>query len=316
MPQSKDNIEKRCLEILNIQSLGLLQRYKKSFSKSMVVGLSGGLDSTLALLVIVHSLKLLNEPIFKCFAITMPGFGTTKKTKGNVEILCDSLGIRLNTIPINEMSELHLKQLKHNIDNHDVTYENVQARIRTLILMNKANQTSGIVVGTGDMSELALGWATYNGDHMSMYNVNAGIPKTLIRYIIGAAHKLDTFKNSKKVLEDIMNTPVSPELLPPKEGEIVQKTEDILGPYEVHDFCLYYFLRFGFSKEKIFWLLKKAFIDERDENDLEKWCDLFFKRFFTQQFKRSCMPDAPKIGSVSLSPRADWRMPSDTGIIL
>jgi NAD+ synthase (glutamine-hydrolysing) len=301
----------RCQEILHIQSSALAQRFHHIQADKLVVGISGGLDSTLALLVIVQALAVLDLPLSHALALTMPGFGTTKQTLTNARTLCHNLGVALEEIGIEELSTQHLKQLDHPPEKHDVTYENVQARIRTLVLMNKANQTNGMVVGTGDLSELALGWATYNGDHMSMYGVNASIPKTLVRYIVQAASTLPLFAKAREILAEVVDTPITPELLPAEEGEISQETEAILGPYEVHDFFLFYFLRYGFSPKKIQWLCHQTFKETYTTDQLDTWLNRFIKRFFTQQFKRSCLPDGPKIGSVSLSPRADWRMPSD-----
>ena len=280
--------------------------------EKVVLGISGGLDSTLALLVCVRAfnqLKMGNEGII---AVTMPGFGTTDRTYQNALNLMNSLGVTIREISIKDACIQHFKDINQDIDNHDVTYENSQARERTQILMDIANQVGGLVVGTGDLSELALGWATYNGDHMSMYGVNASIPKTLVRYLVKWVAMNGVDEESKKTLLDIVDTPISPELIPADEqGNIQQKTEDLVGPYELHDFFLYYFLRFGYRPNKIYLLATHAFKDVYDEETIKKWIYTFFRRFFQQQFKRSCLPDGPKVGSVSLSPRGDWRMPSD-----
>ncbi|MEI6751992.1 MAG: NAD(+) synthase [Paludibacter sp.] len=305
------NRDANCEEIFSIQVGGLAKRWKHTQAQTVVVGISGGLDSTLALLVCVKTADKLGYDRNRIIGITMPGFGTTDRTYNNAVNLMKTLGISQLEISIKEASLLHFKDINHNPNQHDVTYENTQARERTQILMDIANKHNGLVIGTGDLSELALGWATYNGDHMSMYGVNSGVPKTLVRYLVGwAAHQLDN--NSEEILNDVLDTPVSPELLPADEnGNIAQKTEDIVGPYELHDFFLYYFVRFGFSPDKIFFLAKNAFGNEYDEDTLKKWLKIFIKRFFAQQFKRSCIPDGPKVGSINLSPRGDWRMPSD-----
>ena len=278
-----------------------------------MIGLSGGLDSTLALLVIYQTYKLLNRPVKDILAITMPGFGTTKRTKGNAEKMAECLGVELRTIDITDACFQHFKDIGHDPNIADVTYENVQARERTQILMDVANKEHGIVIGTGDLSEIALGWCTYNADHMSMYSVNCDIPKTLVRYLVRFYAELVCDKGElSKVLMDILATPVSPELLPTdKEGNITQKTESILGDYILHDFYLYHFVKYGATPEKILYLAKYAFKDDFSEIELETTLKLFLRRFFTQQFKRSCVPDGPKVGTLSLSPRADWRMPSD-----
>ena len=308
---SLTNRDANCEEIFSIQIGGLSKRWKHTQAQTVVVGISGGLDSTLALLVCVKTADKLGYDRKRIIGITMPGFGTTDRTYNNAVNLMKSLGITQLEISIKEASLLHFKDINHNPNQHDVTYENTQARERTQILMDIANKHNGLVIGTGDLSELALGWATYNGDHMSMYAVNSGVPKTLVRYLVGwAAHQLD--EKSEEILNDVLDTPVSPELLPADEyGNITQKTEDIVGPYELHDFFLYYFVRFGFSPEKIFFLAKNAFGGDYDEEIIRKWLRIFIKRFFAQQFKRSCMPDGPKVGSINLSPRGDWRMPSD-----
>ncbi len=305
------NRDANCEEIFSIQVGGLAKRWKHTNSETVVIGISGGLDSTLALLVSVKTADKLGYDRKRIIGITMPGFGTTDRTYNNAVNLMKTLGITQLEISIKEASLQHFKDINHDPNQHDVTYENTQARERTQILMDIANKHNGLVIGTGDLSELALGWATYNGDHMSMYAVNSGVPKTLVRYLVGwAAHQLD--KNSEEILNDVLDTPVSPELLPADEnGDIAQKTEDIVGPYELHDFFLYYFVRFGFSPDKIFFLAKNAFGRDYDEDTIKKWLKIFIKRFFNQQFKRSCMPDGPKVGSINLSPRGDWRMPSD-----
>jgi NAD+ synthase (glutamine-hydrolysing) len=305
------NRDASCEEIFSIQVGGLAKRWKHTHAQSVVVGISGGLDSTLALLVCVKTADKLGLDRKQIIGITMPGFGTTDRTYQNAVNLMKSLGITLLEISIKDACIQHFKDINHDPKVHDVTYENTQARERTQILMDIANKHNGLVIGTGDLSESALGWATYNGDHMSMYAVNSGVPKTLVRYLVDwAAHQLD--KTSEEILKDVLDTPVSPELLPADEnGEIAQKTEDIVGPYELHDFYLYYLVRFGFSPEKIFYLAKNAFADTYSEEFIEKWLKTFLRRFFQQQFKRSCIPDGPKVGSINLSPRGDWRMPSD-----
>lgn len=310
VPENRDNLNERCEEILSVQSVGLATRIEHTNAKSVVIGLSGGLDSTLALIVAVHAMDMLKRDRKDIIAVTMPCFGTTKRTKSNAEILADSYGVSFYDIDISDSVKQHFKDIGQDINNYDVTYENGQARERTQILMDIANKTGGFVIGTGDLSELALGWATYNGDHMSMYAVNASIPKTLVRYLtLYEAERSEGIL--KKSLTDILDTPVSPELLPPKDGEISQKTEDIVGPYELHDFFLYYFVRFGFTSDKIFRLAKIAFNGLYDDETIKKWLQTFMRRFFSQQFKRSCLPDGPKVGTVTLSPRGDWRMPSD-----
>ena len=302
----------RCELILRMQADGLAKRIEHAHAKTAVIGISGGLDSCLALLVAVHAMKKLNRPMDDILAVTMPCFGTTKRTRSNAEILCQELGVQFREISIANTVRSHFADIGQSETNFDVTFENGQARVRTLELMDLANRTGGLVVGTGDLSELALGWATYNGDHMSMYGVNAGVPKTLVRHIV--RYEADTAESStlREVLLDILDTPVSPELLPAKEnGEIAQQTESLVGPYELHDFYLYYVLRFGFSPAKIYHLAKAALGDRYPDEVLLHWLKNFYRRFFQQQFKRSCLPDGPKIGSVTLSPRGDWRMPSD-----
>ena len=305
-------LNEHCEEVFSIQVAGLAQRLIHTGAKTAVIGISGGLDSTLALLVCVKTFDKLGLSRKDILGITMPGFGTTDRTYHNAIDLMKSLGISIREISIKDACIQHFKDIDHNINVHDVTYENSQARERTQILMDVANQTWGMVIGTGDLSELALGWATYNGDHMSMYGVNASVPKTLVKYLVQwvAVNGMD--ENSKATLLDIVDTPISPELIPADEnGEIKQKTEDLVGPYELHDFFLYYFLRFGFRPSKIFYLANIAFKDMYDEKTIKKWLSTFFRRFFNQQFKRSCLPDGPKVGSISISPRGDWRMPSD-----
>ena len=306
-----DNRDAHCEEIFSIQVGGLAQRWKHTKAETMVLGISGGLDSTLALLVCVKTADKLGYDRKRVVGITMPGFGTTDRTYNNAINLMQSLGITMHEISIKDACVQHFKDINHDINQHDVTYENTQARERTQILMDMANKTNGLVVGTGDLSELALGWATYNGDHMSMYAVNSGIPKTLVRYLVEwASHQLD--QDSEQILKDVIATPVSPELLPADDnGNIAQKTEDLVGPYELHDFFLYYFIRFGFTPDKILFLATNAFEGLYIEAIIAKWLKIFLKRFFAQQFKRSCMPDGPKVGSINLSPRGDWRMPSD-----
>lgn len=311
VPSSKNDLEQRCNEIISMQSTGLATRLHHAGIQNVVLGLSGGLDSTLALIVCVHTFDMLGLDRKNIHAVTMPCFGTTKRTKSNAELLAEAYGVSFYDIDISESVLMHFEDINHSADVHDVTYENCQARERTQVLMDLSNKFGGLVVGTGDLSELALGWATYNADHMSMYGVNCSVPKTLVRYLVN--FEADKSQGTlKKVLADILDTPVSPELLPPtQDGEISQKTEDLVGPYELHDFFLYYFVRFGYSPKKIFYLAKRSFDGVYDSDIIKKWLTIFVKRFFTQQFKRSCIPDGPKIGSVTLSPRGDWRMPSD-----
>ncbi|MCH5312402.1 MAG: NAD(+) synthase [Prevotella sp.] len=320
---STDDMAASCEEILNIQTLGLCRRLHHIHGKCAVIGISGGLDSTLALLVTVRAFDRLGIDRKGIVGVTMPGFGTTGRTYNNALSLMQSLGITTREISITKSVTQHFADINHDINNHDVTYENGQARERTQILMDLSNQLNGIVVGTGDLSELALGWATYNGDHMSMYGVNAGVPKTLIRHLVNYVAMTEVDEQSKATLLDIIDTPISPELIPADEqGNIKQKTEDLVGPYELHDFFLYYMLRFGFSPKKIFMLAKRAFdgthpsAGKYDDATIRKWLTTFCRRFFNQQFKRSCLPDGPKVGSVSLSPRGDWRMPSDAASAL
>ena len=310
VPRAGADRDARCEEILAIQSTGLATRLDAIQCANVVLGLSGGLDSALALLVCVEAFDRLGLDRKGIHAYTLPGFGTTARTKGNADLLCAALGVPLETIDITPMARQHLKDLGRDESVHDITYENTQARGRTYILMDKANQVGGILVGTGDLSELALGWCTYNGDHMSMYGVNAGVPKTLVRHLV--AWYAAKHAESAPALNDILATPVSPELLPPNaDGTIAQKTEDKVGPYDLHDFFLYHFLRRGARKEKILRLAEQAFAGKFDAATIAMWLDVFFKRFYSQQFKRSCMPDGPKVGSINLSPRGDWRMPSD-----
>lgn len=303
--------ERRCEEILTIQAMGLKKRLAHAHAKSAVVGISGGLDSTLALLVMAKAFDALGMDRSGMVAVTMPCFGTTDRTYQNACKMSKKLGATLREIPIKEAVNQHFKDIGHDPKDHSVTYENGQARERTQVLMDVANQTGGLVIGTGDMSELALGWATYNGDHMSMYGVNASVPKTLVRHLVHYYADSCGDQELKAVLYDVLDTPVSPELLPPKDGEIAQKTEDLVGPYELHDFFLYYFLRFGYEPAKIYRLALYAFEGEYEDEVIYKWLSTFCRRFFTQQFKRSCLPDGPKVGTVALSPRGDWRMPSD-----
>ncbi|MGN0605165.1 MAG: NAD(+) synthase [Oscillospiraceae bacterium] len=316
VPSSRDDLAKRCNEISRIQAVGLMTRLRHIGCKNAVIGLSGGLDSTLALIVTVNAFDMLGLDRKGIIAVTMPCFGTTDRTYNNACELAKSYGATLVEINIKDSVRQHFKDIGHDENIHDVTYENSQARERTQILMDIANQKNGIVIGTGDLSELALGWATYNGDHMSMYAVNASVPKTLVRYLV--SYEADIREGKlKDILLDILDTPVSPELLPPEEnGDIAQKTEDIVGPYELHDFFLYYMLRFGFSPSKIFRIAEYSFRGTYTPDIILKWEKTFYRRFFSQQFKRSCLPDGPKVGSVTLSPRGDFRMPSDASSAL
>ena len=300
----------RCAAILEMQAAGLQKRIAHTHAKSIVVGVSGGLDSTLALLVCARAMENLGRSKREIIAVTMPCFGTTKRTRTNAEKLCDALGVTLKTVEITASVRQHFADIGQEETNLDVTFENGQARERTQVLMDIANMTGGMVIGTGDLSELALGWATYNGDHMSMYGVNASIPKTLVRHLVAYVAQ-NAQDELKATLNDVLATPVSPELLPAQNGEISQKTEDLVGPYELHDFFLYYLLRFGFSPKKIYFLAQRAFEGKYDDKTVLKWLKTFIRRFFAQQFKRSCLPDGPKVGTVTLSPRGDWRMPSD-----
>lgn len=311
VPQSKRDREKRCNEILLIQAMGLKKRLEHTNCKTAVVGISGGLDSTLALLVTVRAFDALGIGHRNIKAVTMPGFGTTDRTYDNAVQLIRSLGADFMEVDIKEAVTVHFKDISQDAAVHDVTYENSQARERTQILMDIANKTGGMVIGTGDLSELALGWATYNGDHMSMYAVNASVPKTLVRHLVRYYADTCGDEELKKVLLDVLDTPVSPELLPPEDGKISQKTEDIVGPYELHDFFLYNMLRQGYAPAKVYRLAKVAFAGNYDDTVILKWLKTFYRRFFSQQFKRSCLPDGPKVGSVAVSPRGDLRMPSD-----
>lgn len=317
VPDDND-MEHSCNEIFSIQVAGLAKRIMHTACKHLIVGISGGLDSTLALLVCVKTFDKLGMNRKGIVGVTMPGFGTTDRTYNNALSLMNSLGVTIREISIADSVKVHFNDIGHDISVHDVTYENSQARERTQILMDLSNQLKGMVVGTGDLSELALGWATYNGDHMSMYGVNAGIPKTLIKYLVRDVAYNAMDEKSRNTLLDIIDTPISPELIPAEEdGTIKQKTEDLVGPYELHDFFLYYFLRFGFRPSKIYLLARKAFdASDYEDDTIKHWIKVFFHRFFTQQFKRSCLPDGPKVGSVSLSPRGDWRMPSDASSVL
>ena len=307
----------KCEEIFSIQIGGLAKRLMHTKAQNCIIGISGGLDSTLALLVCVKTFDKLGLSRKGIVGVTMPGFGTTGRTYNNAILLMQSLGITIREINIKAACEQHFKDIEHAPDNHDVTFENTQARERTQILMDIANQTNGLVIGTGDLSELALGWATYNGDHMSMYGVNSGIPKTLVRHLVKWVAITQMGKESSNVLLDVIDTPVSPELLPAtNNGEISQKTEDLVGPYELHDFFLYYTIRFGFTPEKVFFLCQHAFEGIYEDDFIRRWMRVFFSRFFSQQFKRSCLPDGPKVGSINLSPRGDWRMPSDASSAL
>lgn len=316
VPSDAAQRSRRCEEILSIQSYGLKKRYEHTGLKTAVAGLSGGLDSTLALLVTVRTFDMLGLDRKGIFAVTMPCFGTTDRTYHNACELARTLGVTLEEVDIKEAVTVHFRDIGQDPDNHDVTYENGQARERTQVLMDIANRENGLVIGTGDMSELALGWATYNGDHMSMYGVNAGVPKTLVRHLV--KYYADTCGNGNltRVLEDVLDTPVSPELLPPVDGQISQKTEDLVGPYELHDFFLYYMLRGGFPPAKVYRVAQLAFAGQYDKAVILKWLKNFYGRFFAQQFKRSCLPDGPKVGSVAVSPRGDLRMPSDASAAL
>lgn len=311
VPSNLSERQERCEEILSIQSHGLARRMAHAHSDSLVIGISGGLDSCLALLVAARATDLLNRARTDIIAVTMPCFGTTHRTKSNAEILCNELGVSFREVPITESVRCHFKDIGHDESTHNVVYENAQARERTQVLMDIANAKNGLVVGTGDLSELALGWATYNGDHMSMYGVNASVPKTLVRHIVQYVSDCSA-PALADVLRDILDTPVSPELLPAEaDGTIAQRTEDLVGPYDLHDFYLYYLMRFGFSPKKIYRLALLAFDKTFSPEEILKWLKIFCRRFFNQQFKRSCLPDGPKVGSVTLSPRGDWRMPSD-----
>ena len=313
IPENAADRANRCEEILTIAALGLKKRLEHTGAQAAVVGLSGGLDSTLALLITALAMGMLHRPASDIIAITMPCFGPTDRTKNNAVLLAERMGATLRTIPIGDTVRGHFRDIGHDPEVHDVTYENAQARERTQVLMDVANELGGMVIGTGDLSELALGWATYNGDHMSMYGVHASIPKTLVRHLVDYVAR-DNLKKDEElthVLEDILDTPVSPELLPAVQGEISQRTEDLVGPYELHDFFLYYVIRWGFGPKKVLRLAETAFRRAYSKEIILKWLKSFYRRFFVQQFKRSCLPDGPKVGSVALSPRGDWRMPSD-----
>ena len=311
VPSENRERAKRCEEILTIQAMGLKKRLEHTHAKCAVVGISGGLDSTLALLVTAKAFDALGLDRKHIISVTMPCFGTTDRTYNNACKMSLSLGAELREVPIAAAVMQHFKDIGHDSEDHSVTYENSQARERTQVIMDIANANGGMVIGTGDMSELALGWATYNGDHMSMYGVNASVPKTLVRHLVQYYADTTDDKELQEVLYDVLDTPVSPELLPPKDGKIAQKTEDLVGPYELHDFFLYYFLRFGYAPSKIYRIAKYSFAGEYDDETIYKWLRTFCWRFFAQQFKRSCLPDGPKVGTVALSPRGDWRMPSD-----
>ena len=311
VPSNEQTRAQRCEEILTIQAMGLKKRLAHTNARTAVVGISGGLDSTLALLVTARAFDLLGRDKKDIIAVTMPCFGTTDRTYQNACEMSKKVGATLIEVPIADAVNVHFRDIGHDPEDHSVTYENCQARERTQVLMDIANKTWGMVIGTGDLSELALGWATYNGDHMSMYGVNASVPKTLVRHLVKYAADDTTDEALKNVLYDVLDTPVSPELLPPKDGDIAQKTEDLVGPYELHDFFLYFMLRFGYEPSKIFRIACMTFDGEYDKETIFKWLETFCRRFFSQQFKRSCLPDGPKVGTVALSPRGDWRMPSD-----
>ena len=313
IPKNDSVLNERCNDIFAIQYTGLAKRIMHTNAKSLVIGISGGLDSTLALLVAVRACDYLKLDRKTVIGVTMPGFGTTDRTYNNAIFLMQALGVTIKEIPIGEAAMQHFASIGHNPELHDITYENTQARERTQILMDLANKENGLVVGTGDLSELALGWATYNGDHMSMYGVNSGVPKTLVRVLVKWVAEYENLdKEVNDVLFDVLDTPVSPELLPPdSSNNINQKTEEIVGPYELHDFFLYYVVRCGFEPIKIYYLALNAFDGVYDDKTILKWLKNFYRRFFAQQFKRSCLPDGPKVGTINLSPRGDWRMPSD-----
>lgn len=311
VPSDEQTRAQRCEEILTIQAMGLKKRLAHTNARTAVVGISGGLDSTLALLVTARAFDMLGRDKKDIIAVTMPCFGTTDRTYQNACEMSKKVGATLIEVPIADAVNIHFRDIGHDPEDHSVTYENCQARERTQVLMDIANKTLGMVIGTGDLSELALGWATYNGDHMSMYGVNASVPKTLVRHLVKYAADDTKDEALKNVLYDVLDTPVSPELLPPKDGDIAQKTEDLVGPYELHDFFLYFMLRFGYEPSKIFRIACMTFDGEYDKETIFKWLETFCRRFFSQQFKRSCLPDGPKVGTVALSPRGDWRMPSD-----
>ena len=313
VPSRPEEKQHRCEEIVQIQAHGLIKRMSHAHITKAVIGISGGLDSTLALLSTHKAFEIMGWDKTEIIAVTMPGFGTTTRTKSNAEKLCEALGVTLKTIDITELSLQEFEAIQHDKEEHSVTYENVQARARTSILMNLANKLGGLVIGTGDLSEIALGWSTYNGDHMSMYALNSGIPKTLIQYLIEYFKSNDTIAT---IIDDILATPISPELLPAKENEIVQHTEAIVGPYELHDFFLYHFIKYGANPTKIRYLAMIAFEGKYDQAAITRWLKVFLQRFFTQQFKRSCLPDGPKVGTISLSPRADWKMASDADVAI
>ena len=314
VPSDQTKCAERCKEVFDIQIHGLIQRLKAAHIKKVVIGISGGLDSTLALLVASMAYQKLEYPSTDIIAVTMPCFGTTSRTKNNALKMMEELGVTSKIVDISESVRQHFKDIGHDENIHDVTYENCQARERTQVLMDIANQEGGIVIGTGDLSEVALGWSTYNGDHMSMYAVNVSVPKTLVRYLVDYVSTLYKGQPLETTLQDILDTPVSPELLPAKDNEIVQKTEDIVGPYELHDFFLYHHVRFHYEPRKLYRITHQAFQNQYDSETIKKWLTLFYRRFFTQQFKRSCIPDGPKVGSVALSPRGDLRMPSDANV--
>lgn len=314
VPNNIDQRALRCQEVFNIQIHGLMQRIKATHTKKVIIGISGGLDSTLALLVACMAYQQLGYPSTDIIAITMPCFGTTSRTKNNALTMMEELDVTSLTIDITDSVKQHFKDINHDENIHDITYENAQARERTQVLMDIANQEGGFVIGTGDLSEVALGWSTYNGDHMSMYGVNVSVPKTLVRYLVDYVSSLYMDQPLHDILQDILDTPVSPELLPAKDNQIVQKTEDIVGPYELHDFFLYHHARFHFEPRKLYRIALLAFEDQYSPEEIKKWLTLFYRRFFTQQFKRSCIPDGPKVGSVALSPRGDLRMPSDANV--
>ena len=321
VPADGGDLDARCGEIFSIQSSGLASRLAHIGCADVVIGLSGGLDSTLALLVTIEAFKSLSLPLSGIHCITMPGFGTTRRTRGNADKLCSALGLTIKTVNITAACRRHFRDIGHDGETTDITYENTQARERTQILMDSANRIGGIVIGTGDLSEQAMGWSTYNGDHMSMYAVNTGVPKTLVRFLVEYYIKSRADRRSAAVLRDINATPISPELLPPDaDGNIAQKTEDKIGPYELHDFFLYQVVRCGFTPSKVVFLAEAAFNDagtlKYSRDEIKKWLGLFYRRFFSQQFKRSCVPDGPKVGTIALSPRADWRMPSDASVQL
>jgi len=308
VPSAKEEQSHRCEEIVHIQAHGLIKRMSNAHIRKAMIGISGGLDSTLALLSTHRAFEIMGWDSRDIEAITMPGFGTTSRTKSNAWQLCEALGVTIKEVDITDIALQEFAAIEHDVDEHSVTYENVQARARTSLLMNMANKHGGLVIGTGDLSEIALGWSTYNGDHMSMYALNSGIPKTLIRYVI---EYFATDAKLAHILHDILDTPISPELLPHSGDEIVQETESIVGPYELHDFFLYHIIKYGATPSKVLYLAEQAFGDKYDRDTIKQWLQVFITRFFTQQFKRSCMPDGPKVGTISLSPRADWRMPSD-----